>query len=223
MKILGIDTTTKFLSLGLYEDGKICEYNLETGPKLSALLALSIKRVLDARGLGIEEIDYFACGLGPGSFTGMRVGLATLKGIAWALNKRLIGIPTLDILAQAVNASDKPIIPAIDAKRGLIYCAIYKKIKGSLIKKSNYLLLSQEEFYKHLKDEPLIFGDALAVYRQEISSRAKGAILLDKDHWYPKGHDIITLALERIKNKKFSSPLTLKPIYLYPKECQIRK
>jgi tRNA threonylcarbamoyladenosine biosynthesis protein TsaB len=178
---------------------------------------------LEARGLDIKEIDYFACGLGPGSFTGMRVGLATLKGIALALNKRLVGISTLDILACGVNADDKPIIPAIDAKRGLIYCAIYRKINGSLVKKSDYLLLGQEEFYKRLKNEPLILGDALAAYRQEISLIAKGAVLLDKDQWYPKGRNIITLALERIKNKEFSSPFALKPIYLYPKECQIRK
>ena len=78
MKILGIDTTTGRLCLGLYVDGKFYEYSLEVGRKLSALLVPTIQRVIDAAGLKIADIDYFACGLGPGSFTGMRIGLATI-------------------------------------------------------------------------------------------------------------------------------------------------
>src|SRR3990167_8720388 len=100
MKILGIDTSTKFLSLGISEDDKIYEYNLELGRQMSDLLSPTIKKVLDALGWRINDIDYFACGLGPGSFTGMRVGIATVKGLAFSLNKPVVGISTLDILAR---------------------------------------------------------------------------------------------------------------------------
>ena len=79
MKLLGIDTTTKRLCLGLYVDGKFYEYSLQVGRSLSALLVPAIQRVICAVGLKITDIDYFACGLGPGSFTGMRIGLATIK------------------------------------------------------------------------------------------------------------------------------------------------
>ncbi|MCM8795553.1 MAG: tRNA (adenosine(37)-N6)-threonylcarbamoyltransferase complex dimerization subunit type 1 TsaB, partial [Candidatus Omnitrophica bacterium] len=97
MRILGVDTTTKFLSLGIYDNGKIYEYNLELERKHLVLLSLTIDRVLKALGWKVEDLDYLACGLGPGSFTGIRIGLSTIKGLGFALNKPLIGIPTLDV------------------------------------------------------------------------------------------------------------------------------
>jgi tRNA threonylcarbamoyladenosine biosynthesis protein TsaB len=245
MKILGIDTTTKFLCLGAYDGAKIYEYNLALGTKHSALLVPTIKRILDALQWHISEVDYFACGLGPGSFTGMRVGLATIKGFSWATKRLVIGISTLDILAQNVNPlrdrlpkatvssnngsisnglkdSDKDIIPIIDAKRELIYCSIYKKKNRKLSRVKPYMLLSIEEFFKIAKPDSIIFGDAVSLFKEEIIRRVRGANILDKDYWYPKAHNIIALALERIKEKKFENSFGIRPIYLYPKECQIR-
>mgnify|MGYP003394139336 FL=1 len=222
MKLLGIDTTTKFLCLGLYVDGKSYEYNLETGRNLSALLAPSIQRVLAAAGLKIADIGYFACGLGPGSFTEMRVGLATIKGLSIVRDKPVIGISTLDIRAKNVLLKDSLIVPALDARRGLIYCSSYNFERGVLRRKSEYALLSLDEFIKKFGKNPVILGDAVSLYGDKMLSRIKGARVLDKDHWFPRPHNLIALALARIKAKKFSSALTVKPIYLYPKECQIR-
>ena len=126
MKILAIDTTTKYLCLGLYDDGKIYEYNLETGRLLSNLIALTIKRALDAVSWQPADIDYFACGIGPGSFTGTRVGVATIKGMSWPFKKPVLGISTLDILARNVADSNNYIYPVIDAKRNLIYVSAFK-------------------------------------------------------------------------------------------------
>ena len=85
MKILGIDTSTNFLSLALSDEKKTYEYRLEVGRKMSLKLSQTIKRVMDELAWGIAQIDYFACGIGPGSFTGMRIGLATIKGLAWSM------------------------------------------------------------------------------------------------------------------------------------------
>lgn len=223
MKILGIDTTTKFLSLGISDNGKIYEYNLEVGTRLFSLLAKTIKRVIDALGWQASDIDYFACGLGPGSFTGMRVGIATVKGLAWSLNKPVVGISTLDILARGIKSDDVFIIPIVDAKRNLIYCCIYKTKDGILKRITPYMLLTKEEFYRKARAKSIIFGDAVSLYKEEILRNIKGVSFLDKDYWYPRGHNIIALALERIKDKKLNKPCAIKPIYLYPKECQIRK
>ena len=223
VKILGIDTATKFLSLGIYDNAKVYEYNLEVGRQLSSLLVLTIKRVLDAPGLRIQEIDYFACGLGPGSFTGMRTGLATIKGLSWALNKPVIGISTLDILAKNVRESDRLIVPIVDAKRGLVYCSVFKNKNGSLLRIRPYMLLSPRDCLKEIKGNAIILGDAVELYRDKILMNLREAIILDKDYWYPKPHSIIELALERIKRKEFDSSFKIKPIYLYPKDCQVRK
>lgn len=223
MKILGIDTTTKFLCIGIYDDTRIYEYNLEVGRGLSTLLTQTIKRILDAQGYQVRDIDYFACGLGPGSFTGMRVGLATIKGLSWAIRKPVIGISTLDILARDVRDTDSQIVPIIDAKRNLIYCAVYKNKNGRMNRIKSYMLLKEEELRKCVKPNSILLGDAVSLYKESILRNIKGAIILDKDYWYPKAHNIIALALERIRDKKFDNPFDIKPIYLYPKECQVKQ
>jgi len=223
MKILGIDTTTKFLSLGLYDGQHIYEYNLDLGTRHSTLLAPTVKRVLDALGWDIKEIDYFACGLGPGSFTGIRVGLAAIKGLSLSLNKPVVGISSLDILANKVKTPGVLVAPVIDAKRGLIYCSIYKREKGSLKRIAPYMLLSQDELCRKIKRNTVMLGDALNLYKEKILKNISGIVFLDKDCWYPDGHNIIYLALEKIKGKAFNNAFNIKPIYLYPKECQIRK
>lgn len=222
MKILGIDTTTKFLCIGLYVDGKSYEYNLETGRNLSALLVPTIERVIAAAGLKIADIDYFACGLGPGSFTGIRIGLATIKGLSIVRNKPVVGISTLDILAENVLTDNTLIVPAIDARRGLIYCSSYKREPGLLKRKSEYLLLSLDEFIKKFSKNAVILGDAASLYSDKMLARIKGAIILDKDYWFPRAHNIIELAKAQIKARQFSLALNVKPIYLYPQECQIK-
>jgi len=222
MKILGIDTTTKFLCLGLYDDGRIYEYNLELLRLLSNFLVPHIKRILEALNWQLNKIDYFACGLGPGSFTGVRVGLATIKGIAWSLNKPILGISTLDILAKNVKIPSGYVAPIIDAKRNLIYTSIYKANKGKLKRITPYLLLSEKEFYKRAKKDIYILGDAVLLYKENILKNVKGANILEIDYWYPQARNIIDLALEKIRRKEFSNIFKIKPIYLYPKECQIR-
>jgi len=242
VKILGIDTSTKILCLGVYAGGKLYEYNLEVGRSLSELLAPAIQRVVEALGLKIADIDYFACGLGPGSFTGMRVGMAAIKGLSVARNKPVIGISSLDILAKNVAPTGRLIVTAVDARRGLIYCSAYKYERGWLRRKGEYSLLSLDEFLKRFRAaKPVILGDALALYKNKISSGIKGAAVLDKDYWALQARNLLELALVKAKAKQFTpaptgltklafsqlvrgctSALKVKPIYLYPKECQIR-
>ncbi len=223
MRILAIDTTSRFLSLAVYDYGRVAEYNLDTGSKLSSLLVPSIKRVLDVLKLDIGDIDYFAVGVGPGSFTGIRLGFSTVKGFSLALRKPVIGIPTLDALAMNATVSDKEIITAIDAKRGLVYSCVYTNKEGRLIKNTPYLLLKVEELLKKIKRPAVILGDALKLYHNEIVKNAPGIVFLENDLWYPKARNIISLALKKLKGTKPDASIRLKPIYLYPKECQIRE
>lgn len=225
MKILAIDTTTKFLSLGFYADGKVYEYNLEAGSRLSGLLVPAIERALAALEWDIGGIDYFACGIGPGSFTGVRVGLATVKGFAFGLKKPVIGITSLDNIAMNALAlkEEGPFVAAIDAKRDLIYCSAYRVKNGALKRAMPYMLLTPEEFVIKFKPHSFILGDALAAHGGYIAQAFSGARLLDKDYWFPSGRNTIELALRRIKENKLDSPFTLNPLYMYPKECQIRR
>jgi tRNA threonylcarbamoyladenosine biosynthesis protein TsaB len=222
MKILAIDTSSKFLCLGIYDNAKVYEYNLEVDRHLSSLLADTIRRVLGALGWEARDMDYFACGLGPGSFTATRVGVATIKGLAWSLNKPVIGISSLDILAKNAQNTSGYIMPVVDAKRRLVYCSLYKMKDGILKRTSAYMLLNENELLKIIKDNSIILGDAVNLYKEKILKNKRGINILERDYWYPQAHNIIALAKDRIKDKKFNSSFQIKPIYLYPKECQVR-
>lgn len=224
MKILAIDTSTNFLNLGVLDNGRIYEYTLETGRKLSSLLAVTVKRVINALDLTIADFDYFSCGQGPGSFTGLRIGVAAIKGLSYAAKKPIIGISSLDIIALNVSEIEtgRQIASIIDAKRNLVYCAIYNYKNGRLNRVKPYMLLSESGLFKVIKGGSVILGDASAIYKEKLLKNIKGLVILDKDYWYPKPRNIIKIALSRIKNKKFADAFTIKPIYLYPKECQIR-
>lgn len=223
MKILAVDTSTFMLACGIYDGEKTYSYNLQTGRLLSGLLVPTLQRAVDAAGMGMKEIDYFACGLGPGSFTGIRVGLAAMKGLSWSLRRPMVGIPTLDILARNVAEKDALIIPLIDAKRELVFSAFYRIRRGALKRTTPYMLTTIGEVCKRAGSGAIILGDAVSLYRHKIIACIKGARLLDKDCWFPLGHTLIALACEKIRSGKTTTAFNIKPLYLYPKECQIRK
>lgn len=235
MKIIAIDTSTRFLCIGIQDGQNVYEYKIDSGIKLSSLLVPTLKRILDHLGYKPADIDYFVCGLGPGSFTGLRIGLATIKGLSWSLKKPVVGISTLDILAENIflmqNYKDKAaVIPIIDAKRNLIYTAIYR-INGKLVKRiSPYMLLSQEELILKIKNKlgisqknnMFVFGDAVSLYKEAIAKNIPRIEFLEKDHWYPVPFNLIKLGKKKVEDEDFEDAFKVQPIYLYPKECQIR-
>ncbi|MBM3250032.1 MAG: tRNA (adenosine(37)-N6)-threonylcarbamoyltransferase complex dimerization subunit type 1 TsaB [Candidatus Omnitrophica bacterium] len=223
MKILSIDTSTGFLCLGIYADGREYTLRLETGRKLSGLIAVYIKKALESAGLDIREIGYFACGLGPGSFTGLRIGVATVKGLCYALKKPLIAIPSLDLLAYNAVSLKGAVIPVVDARRALVYSCIYRAKDNKVKRASDYLLLTPDKLFKKIRPGSIILGDALGIYQDKFIKGAGCARFLDKDHWYPEPHNLIRLSLEKARLRQFSDPAGVKPIYLYAKECQVKK
>ncbi len=229
MKILALDSSTRYMALGLLDGNRVCEYDMLAERKLSSLLGPSVRRVIEALSWKMKDIDYLACGVGPGSFTAVRIGMSFMKGLAWSLRKPVAGISTLDSIAGNAPASGY-IVPVMDAKRDLVYAAVYEA-GGHLPRRvSPYLLADKDGLFKAVKKnvprsrkETVTFlGDGLDLLRNDIPLRTPGAVLLDRDYWYPRGHVIIELARERIRAKKLSDAFTIKPVYLYPKECQIR-
>lgn len=220
MNILALDTTTKFLCVGIYKDGAVYEYTIDAGRKMSLLITSTISRLLDAAGLDLEKIDYFACGLGPGSFTGIRLGLSTIKGLSFSSRAPVIGIPTLEIIAENATDQNACILTLVDAKRDLVYRGFYRSSCGRIRRLEPDRLIPLAEALKKIKNNVIITGDGAGLHKDAIFKKAPGAVILDKDCWYPKGHAIIKLALEKIKEKKTAKKCA--PIYLYPKECQVR-
>lgn len=224
MRILAVDTSTDLLCLGVYCKGEFFDYTLNLGRKNSALLAVTIKRVLDTLGLKAGDFDYFACGSGPGSFTGIRVGFSTMKALAWSVKKPFVGVPGLDLLASnALDSTNGYIVPLVDARREMVYYAIYKAKGGRLKRLCGYRLSCFTEAVSRIAAGSTVLGNGLALYKEAIRRDISGVRLLDKDYWPLQPRNLIRLALERIKRGAVEDPARAEPVYLYPKECQVRK
>ena len=117
MKVLAIDTSGPNCSVAIIDEEKvICDFNLSIGTTHSETLLPMVDEVCKTSKIDLSDVDIFACGIGPGSFTGLRIGIATIKGFALAQNKPVIGVPTLDALANNIAAFDGLICSVLDAR-----------------------------------------------------------------------------------------------------------
>ena len=174
-RILLIDTSTAVLSVGLALDGTVVQERVCTEARQQAsLTAPLVKEVLDAQGMGVKDCDAICVGSGPGSYTGLRVGVSTAKGLAFGAGKPLIAIGTLDILAQsvipsAVEGSPSFIIPMIDARRMEVYTAVYSSA-GEKLTPIQALVVEEGSFAEQLSAGPVLFvGDGALKCREVIT------------------------------------------------------
>ncbi|MFA4991523.1 MAG: tRNA (adenosine(37)-N6)-threonylcarbamoyltransferase complex dimerization subunit type 1 TsaB [Candidatus Omnitrophota bacterium] len=223
MRILGIDTSSLVLSVAVSEDGGIIrEESYSLDRKHSSLLIPKIKELLRKTRSGIDKIDGFVVGLGPGSFTGMRIGVSAVKGFGVATGKPCVGVASIDAMAMNAEA-DGVIVPIIDAKRQQVYAAVYDKKRDKIVRRSEYLLLPVEEVLKKIKGPVIFLGDGAGLYRGQIERLNEKAVFLDERYWYPRASNLIKLGLTKIKKAKAPGLDKLAPIYLYPDDCQIKR
>lgn len=222
MRLLGIDTSSPKLGLAIVSGGKPVaelELNLERGH--ARYLIPSIDKLLKKAKLSLDKIDALAISIGPGSFTGLRIGVTTIKAIAIAKRKKIAAVPSLDVLAyNGLNSRQEYICPVIDAKKDKIYAALYRKNKNGLKKQTKDLLISAEDLVKLVKKPTLFLGDALKVYGQKLNGKAAFA---EEKLWFPQAKFVAMLGEELAKKNKFTNPLDLVPLYLHKRDCQISR
>lgn len=231
MRILYLDTSSKYLSLAVAEDRKILSKMHRLMDRRHSLqLVPLIDKLLKRAKISLRKIDGFCVGKGPGSFTGLRIGITAIKGLAYVLQKPVVAIPSLDILAQNACSvrkdRDLPLLicTIVDAKQHQVYACLYQGQNGEVKRKSRYLLLPVKELLSRLKGEVLFLGDAISLYHQEICKNRKiKPTFVDEKHWYPRASQALPLAMARFKQGIFDDANSLVPLYLYPKTCQIKK
>ena len=215
MTILAIDTSTDYLSLAVMRNGKIIKrFHRKSHMRHSSLLVPMIDKLLKKAKMKLRSIDCFAISIGPGSFTGLRIGVATIKGFAYTLGKPVIAVPTLDAIARNVKNFEGVICPVLDARKNKVYAALYRSDGKNLKLISKYLLLSVNELMEKTAryDKIIFLGDALhLIGKPELKS-------ID---WHPRADTIANLSLEYIRKKKFISAEDLEPMYLYSRECDV--
>lgn len=127
MKILSLDSSAIVASVALCEDGKLlAEYTISNGNTHSETLLPMVESVLRLWGLKADDVDLFACSAGPGSFTGVRIGAATVKGLAFGRGRPCVGVSTLEAIAENLSLHRGLICPVMNARRQQVYCALFR-------------------------------------------------------------------------------------------------
>ena len=240
MYFLSFETSTKIFSLALSQGEKVLRYrNLKSASVLEDSILPTVDKILNSAGVKFSQIDGFAIALGPGSFTSLRVGLATVKSFAMATNKPVVGIPSMDIVAKRIchsRESGNPfkdfnqydeICVINDARREKVYACLY----GPNGRRSDYLLTSIDDVLEKAHGKTLFVGDALGIYRKNIEAAYQKytskknspckCFFADEKWWYPRATVMAALAYERFQNKKYDDAASLLPLYLYPQDCQV--
>jgi len=222
--VLAVETATLCGSIALTA-GEQClaECSLQSRLTHSRRLLDGLERLLGECGITWERIDAVAVSLGPGSFTGLRIGLSTAKGLVMAAAKPLIGISTLDGLAGQFYHTRLPIYPVLDARKQEVYTACYRcNDAGVPERASNYLVIRPEELCGMVREPSLFAGDGAVAYRELFRDRLAGMMIpAPQSLFFPRAAAIALLAVGKWHEKDFLDPASAVPIYIRPSEAEI--
>ncbi len=225
MKVLAIDTSSIVATAAIMDDDKLIgEYILNHKKTHSQKIMPMIKEILDSAQLEAKDIDIFAVASGPGSFTGLRIGGATMKGLAHAVDKPVIGISTLDGLAFNLPFCKYLICPIMDARREQVYNALYKWQDDTFYIVSEHRAISIEALIQELreKNEKVIFtGDGVPVFQEklknELGELCEVAPIAAR---MQRASSIAELAIEKAKNGELESYMSFAPFYLRKSQAE---
>lgn len=229
MNILAIDTSTSFATIAVAVNEQIvADCLMDTDRTLSARLVPEIERLLSTAGLAIADVDLFAGSTGPGSFTGVRGGIATIQGLALATGKPCAGFSSLALLAMNFPLTKTLVCPMLDARKKEVYAALYD-CSGDLPSPCIAdCVLSPAAILDRiltLTEQPIIFvGDGTRLYRDQIADR-----LGDNSIFAPfalnisRAANAILLALSAVRSDKLLEPGQLLPVYLRASDAEIMK
>ena len=235
MKLLAIETTGTLGSFAVVEgaaggapdvilqiDRDIMGRHVESSVNL-------IAEVLAGASLRLGDLDGIGVSLGPGSFTGLRVGLGIAKGLAVGAGLPLAGVPTLDCLARPLAERGGLIVPARDARRGEVYCALYRSDGAAVKTETDYMSLAPEDLVARIVEARgddggvTMVGDGLKTYA-EVFGRIPGEVhMAGEDLWAVRASVVGTVGLELMAAGRTLDLDTAEPIYVRPSEAERKR
>lgn len=223
MLVLAIDTATKIGSVALYDDkiGVIGEINLYVKVNHSNVIMDAVDSLFKLSGLNIKDVDRIAVTIGPGSFTGIRIGTAIAKGLAYSLKKPIVGVNELDVLAHMGENREDIIVPLIDARKERVYFSKYRYIDNILLREEEYKDGELRDVLEDLKGKKVTFiGDGATVNEKLINE------ILEKDYnIYSKANSIprVGVAAQISLHLAEDNLYTLEPLYVNKSQAEREK
>lgn len=227
MKILALDTSSTSGSIAIL-DGKtlLAEVTFGNVGAHSDWLLKNTDALFSGLGLTAEEIDLFAVAAGPGSFTGLRVGISAVKGMAWSLGKKVVGVSTLKALALNLRYSNMTVCPVLDARKSEIYTALYRYVNDTMYSILDDCLTGPERLLPVLVEEalakPVVFvGPGLRAYEGFFRARIANAVIAPEPLWHIRASVIGLLAADSAHLA--IEPHLLTPLYLRKSEAEAKQ
>jgi len=220
--LVALETATPTLSVALLKDGKpVAEHNEQSKRRHAVTLAPTIATLLSEQGLKPQDVGAVACGSGPGSFTGLRIGLSTAKGLAQSLNIPLVTVSTLDVLAAAAVRPDAFTAPLLDAKQGHIYVAFYAGSKEPLNCRplTGYLALRSEQVAAQAKElvgknRLTVCGDGVFLCKEDLMATNLEVLELPSWQNVPRASILGQIAARRLAGGEVEDLAAVKPLYV---------
>lgn len=239
--ILSIETSTKSCSAAIHQDSKLLSISeLYNEKSSSGMLTTLIEHVVKTASLTFQDLDAIAVAKGPGSYTGLRIGVSTAKGLCFALEKPLIAVNTLEVMASSIcerfavrflipnseseianriaTANHSEIIkillcPMLDARRMEVYCAVYQSDTMAVVETTQAKIIEETSFADLLQNHKIIFFGDGAEKCRAILSKHPNAIFLNET-LNPSAKSVGILATKAFENNKFENVADLEPYYL---------
>lgn len=224
MRILAIDSSSLVAGIAVVEEDKtIIEYNVNYKKTHSQTLLPMLDEVKRMIELDLETLDYIAVSAGPGSFTGLRIGAATAKGLGLALDKPLIAVPTLEGLAYNLLGTDGLVCPIMDARRNQVYTGIYRiKDKMEVVRDQDAMDIHELIDILNKADDTVTFlGDGVPVFKDIINEELVNKAIFAAPHMNrQRAASYGTLALEYAKESKVIDAAMFRPDYLRKSQAE---
>jgi tRNA threonylcarbamoyladenosine biosynthesis protein TsaB len=218
MRVLALETSTLAGGIALVDGERtVGEYVLNVRITHSERLMPAVDRVLTDAGWTARDLEGLAVAIGPGSFTGLRIGLSVAKGLAFALRIPVAAVPTLDAMAAAFPFARYPVCPVVDARRDEVYCSLYRWNDARMHREWDYLALSPEALAARLREPAVIVGDPVASIPSPFARRLP-----------PEGRAQSVVAVAHLGRQRLAvgetvAPADLVPLYLRRPEAELRR
>jgi tRNA threonylcarbamoyladenosine biosynthesis protein TsaB len=226
MLILAVDTSTQSGSVALLKgDSVLAECLINVGINHSKTLLPAIERILSLGVAKIAEVDLFALTIGPGSFTGLRVGASTVKGLALGADKPVVGVSSMDALALNVANSTITICPMLDARKKEVYTALYRPDRGGIPEKIvEETVVDPETFLKGIDEDVIFLGDGARNYSGLIKEILPGrSYFALPQHQYIKASAVGLLGMNKFIEGDILDIMTFTPQYLRLSEAETKR
>ncbi len=225
MLVLGIETSTEQTAIALgTEQGIVAGAMLAAARPGGEMVVPAIEHLLAWSNVSLSSLGGIAVGLGPGLFTGMRVGIATAKTLAQTLQVPVVGLASLDLVAFSVAYVRTLIGAAIDAKRGEVFYAFYVPVPGGIARQTEFEVGSPAHLTAELearREDILMVGNGALAYRRELEEAGNHVSFASPAHAFPAATALVELSIARLTREDFDRLYELKPFYVRKSDAQI--